>query len=618
MSMQTLPAGTEYLADLLDELTALNADVQRQSTVRLAPYRARYPQGFSADARNLADYLTLRSHDLRPLQERLVAAGLSSLGRGESQVRTNLARVIGMLGSALGIATNVASQDNGAQHLERNADLLFGRCNSNRRARIMVTLPTEAASQPELIRSLIENGMDCARINCAHDGPGTWLQMIDHVRSAERATGARVRIFMDLAGHKIRTGSIQPGPAVMHLQVSRDGFGHVTEPARVLLETTAPDTAGNSTRPDLQRLPIDGELYRQLRHGHSLHFKDTRDKHRVLRITDRLPGGDWMAECDANAYVLPGARLRWQGLTQDSKLITSDAFRIGDFTGKPQIIRLFKDDRLLLRRDDQPGIAASTTGSGGIRPAQIGSSHPAIVGLLKAGDSVWIDDGKLGCVVTEIHPEGALLQVTHAGPKGVRVRSDKGINLPDTELPLPAITDKDLADLDFICAHADVVGFSFVRKLEDIDVLRHELAARGKAGLPIVLKIETATAVKNLPDLLLGTMGQHALGVMIARGDLAVELGSVRMAEIQEEILWICEAAHVPVIWATQVLDTLARKGVIARAEITDAAMSVRAECVMMNKGAYISDAVSVLNNILTRMDAHQYKKVSRLRRLHW
>jgi len=618
MSMQALPAGTEYLADLLDELTALNEDVQRQSAVRLAPYRARYPQGFSADARNLADYLALRSHDLRPLQERLVAAGLSSLGRGESQVRTNLARVIGMLGSALGIATNTASPDNGAQHLERNTELLFGRGNSNRRTRIMVTLPTEAAAQPELIRRLIENGMDCARINCAHDGPETWLQMIDHVRSEERATGTRVRIFMDLAGHKIRTGCIQPGPAVMHLQVRRDSFGNVTEPARVLLTTTAPDTAGSSTRPDLQRLPIDGELCRQLRHGHSLHFKDTRDKHRVLRITDQLADEAWLAECDGNAYVLPGTRLRWQGLTKDSTLITSDAHRIGDFSGMPQIIRLCRDDRLLLRRDAQAGRAATTTASGGIRPAQIGISHPAIVGLLQAGDRVWIDDGKLGCVVTGIQTEGVLLQVTHAGPKGVRLRSDKGINLPDTELPLPALTEKDLADLDFVCAHADVVGFSFVRKLDDIDVLRHELAARGKAGLPIVLKIETAAAVKNLPDLLLGTMGQHVLGVMIARGDLAVELGSVRMAEIQEEILWICEAAHLPVIWATQVLDTLARKGVIARAEITDAAMSVRAECVMMNKGAYISDAVGVLNNILTRMDAHQYKKVSRLRRLHW
>jgi len=113
-------------------------------------------------------------------------------------------------------------------------------------------------------------------------------------------------------------------------------------------------------------------------------------------------------------------------------------------------------------------------------------------------------------------------------------------------------------------------------------------------------------------------MGLHPMGVMIARGDLAVELGSVRMAEIQEEILWICEAARVPVIWATQVLETLAKDGLIDRPEITDAAMSVRAECVMMNKGPFITDAVVILNDILTRMDAHQYKKVSRLRRLHW
>ena len=105
---------------------------------------------------------------------------------------------------------------------------------------------------------------------------------------------------------------------------------------------------------------------------------------------------------------------------------------------------------------------------------------------------------------------------------------------------------------------------------------------------------------------------------MIARGDLAVELGSVRLAEIQEEILWLCEAAHVPVIWATQVLETLAKHGAVSRPEITDAAMSVRAECVMLNKGDYILDALRVLGNILSRMEAHQQKKSTRLRALHW
>ena len=103
---------------------------------------------------------------------------------------------------------------------------------------------------------------------------------------------------------------------------------------------------------------------------------------------------------------------------------------------------------------------------------------------------------------------------------------------------------------------------------------------------------------------------------MIARGDLAVECGCERLAEVQEEILWICEAAHVPVIWATQVLETLAKHGLPSRAEITDAAMGDRAECVMLNKGPHIVEAVRVLDDILSRMEAHQSKKRAMLRSL--
>jgi pyruvate kinase len=103
---------------------------------------------------------------------------------------------------------------------------------------------------------------------------------------------------------------------------------------------------------------------------------------------------------------------------------------------------------------------------------------------------------------------------------------------------------------------------------------------------------------------------------MIARGDLAVELGYERMAEIQEEILWLAEAAHVPVIWATQVLENLVRNGEPSRGEMTDAAMAARAECVMLNKGPYVVEAVLVLDRLLTRMAEHQTKKTPRLRAL--
>lgn len=103
---------------------------------------------------------------------------------------------------------------------------------------------------------------------------------------------------------------------------------------------------------------------------------------------------------------------------------------------------------------------------------------------------------------------------------------------------------------------------------------------------------------------------------MIARGDLAVECGYERLAEIQEEILWMCEAAHLPVVWATQVLETMAKSGILSRAEVTDAASAVRAECVMLNKGPFIVEAVRALADILQRMRMHQVKKRPMLRKL--
>jgi pyruvate kinase len=211
-----------------------------------------------------------------------------------------------------------------------------------------------------------------------------------------------------------------------------------------------------------------------------------------------------------------------------------------------------------------------------------------------------------------------VLSVTHAPEQGLRIREDKGVNFPDITIPGPALTKDDLANLDFILEHGDIVSCSFVQSADDVWQIKNELNSRYARITPLILKVETATAVKNLPDILVAASGTRPVGVMIARGDLAVELGPARMAEIQEEILWLCEAAHIPVVWATQVLDTMARRGTSARAEITDAAMSARAECVMLNKGPYIVEAVQLLSEILTRMEAHQDKKFSKLRALHW
>ena len=155
-----------------------------------------------------------------------------------------------------------------------------------------------------------------------------------------------------------------------------------------------------------------------------------------------------------------------------------------------------------------------------------------------------------------------------------------------------------------------------MRHERDIHELHARLRELNATNLGIVLKIETEQALERLPNLVLAAMRQYPAGVMIARGDLAVECGYERMAEVQEEILWICEAAHMPVIWATQVLESLAKKGQASRAEITDAAMGERAECVVLNKGSHIVEAVKALDDILRRMENHQAKKSWRLRRL--
>ena len=184
-------------------------------------------------------------------------------------------------------------------------------------------------------------------------------------------------------------------------------------------------------------------------------------------------------------------------------------------------------------------------------------------------------------------------------------------------LPVSALTEKDVSDLTTVVEIADLVQMSFVQDPSDVVLLHDVLARLGGDRLGVVLKIETRRAFERLPQLLLTAMRRPRVGVMIARGDLAVEVGYERLAELQEEILWLCEAAHLPVIWATQVLEQLSKSGLPSRAEISDAAMGERAECVMLNKGPHIDEAVVVLDDILSRMAEHHYKKTALLPQLH-
>jgi pyruvate kinase len=252
----------------------------------------------------------------------------------------------------------------------------------------------------------------------------------------------------------------------------------------------------------------------------------------------------------------------------------------------------------------EPGIPG---GAGG--PARIACSLPAVLARVRPGEAIWFDDGRLGGRVVAASATVLEVVLDHVRPGGDRLKPGKGINLPQTDLGLDALTDDDRFALRTLAPHLDLVGLSFVRLASDVTELDAALAGCGRPDLGRVLKIENATAVRELPRILGAALRSGRTGIMVARGDLAVEVGFERLAGTQEDILALCEAAHIPAIWATQVLERMAKKGLPTRAELTDAAQGIRAECVMLNKGPFIVETLSFLADVLRRMDGGQHKR---------
>jgi pyruvate kinase len=569
---------------------------------------------YRESARNLAHYLALRRRDLRPLQVRLAAMGLSSLGRAEAHVLASVDAVLSTL-HRLGHARWEPPADEpepldfrgGERLLAEHTQALLGFSAPGRDVRIMVTMPSEAAHDYSLVYSLLKKGMNCMRINCAHDDAEAWLRMIEHLRRAEASLGRSCRVVMDLSGPKLRTGPIESGAQVLKIRPRRDAFGRVMAPARVWL--TPGDAPADAPTAADAVLPVPTAWLDGISVGDRIRFRDARGASRSLRVVDVTTSGCW-GEVRKTAYIVPGTILR----RDDSE---EGAATIASVRAPDNVIVLHTGDTLVVTPDTVPGRPASRDSAGRVlTPASIGCTIPSVLDDVRPGESVWFDDGRIGGVVERKEAARVHVRITHARPRGEKLRSDRGINLPETRLRIGALTEQDIRDLEFVAAHADVVELSFANSAGDVELLHEQLARLGARQPAVVVKVETRRGFENLPAMLLSAMRMPCCGVMIARGDLAVECGFERLAEVQEEILWICEAAHVPVIWATQVLENLARDGIPSRAEITDAAMGHRAECVMLNKGPHIVSAVRVLDGILRRMQTHQAKKRAMLREL--
>ncbi|XP_038985074.1 plastidial pyruvate kinase 4, chloroplastic-like isoform X1 [Phoenix dactylifera] len=582
---------------------------------------------YLASAKNLTHYLALQCLDVQQVEESLSSIGLLNLESMNSHILASINSVIQLLEDLVpikySIRGNTGNMDRvdyvAAEQIENqreytintmskiassHASRLFGPSDDGKHAHIMVTVGREVISNETLLMDILKAGANIIRINCAHDDPTVWSEIVRMAKHSSQILEKPCRILMDLAGPKLRTGYVVKDAIAMRITPQKDANSDMIFPAHIWL-----CSAGSSPPSHLSQdaiVCIDQEFFNNLKVGDVLSFVDVRGRKRSFKLLKKYPvvaGSGYMVECSRTAYIGLGTKLF---VKKDRKLSVGQVVKLPSIE---EFIMLKVGDLLTISRNssfsmDKPG--GTPFGS-----ARITCSSDHLFDSVKPGEPVAFDDGKIWGKVQKKNIDEIIVLVTHASPEGSRLGSRKSINIPRSEMQLKGLTSKDLVDLDFVAAHADMVGISFLRDVDDIVTVQHELEKRKLQKLGVVLKIETSDALEKLPQLLFQAMQfSNPLGVMIARGDLMVECGWDQMADIQQEIMSVCSAAHIPVIWATQVLESLVKFGLPTRAEITDAASGSRANCVMLNKGEHIVQAVVALDSLMSKHSTRKNKKM--------
>ncbi len=454
-----------------------------------------------ASAHNLLHYLALRRHELRAVQLGLIERGLSSLGILESHTLATLNSVIAALECLQGqtptpapfAPVNVADS---TARLERASNALFGNSLAHRDVRIMVTMPTEAADSHEFLSRLLEAGMNVMRINCAHDNADTWQQMIGNLRLAEASTGKTCKIQLDLAGPKLRTGTIRSVGRVMKLKPVRDVFGHVYMPGRFWLIPEGEDAVAAN----LPTLEVSGKVLAETQPGDGILLTDAREASRELRIVAKHQHARLVTTEDT-IYLQENTSLQFE--RHGVKLGRGTLVNVHEVV-PPLVLHI--GDQLLLTRDAAPGMPAEHDADGvQIQPARIHCTLADAFDAVQTGQQVWLDDGKIGGTVETSDGDTLGLRITHTPPGGAKLRSEKGINFPDTVFHTLALTDKDITDLEAMAGKVDMVALSFVRTPQDVADLQAHLQRLSIPDTGIVLKIENRSDSEPSP-LIHGSM----------------------------------------------------------------------------------------------------------------
>lgn len=301
----------------------------------------------------------------------------------------------------------------------------------------------------------------------------------------------------------------------------------------------------------------------------------------VIRLNFSHGDHEYHAETIANAREVMSETRRICALLLDTK---GPEIRTGLLSNGGEV-ELVKDQEFTLVTDES--VLGDNT--------RVAIQYKNLSKVLKVGDRVLIDDGLIACTVLEITADAVRCRVENNGSLGQR----KGVNLPGVVVDLPAVTQKDIADIKFAVQHGmDFIAASFVRKAQDVLTIREALGVQGR-GIQIIAKIESQEGLDNFDEIL-----KVSDGIMVARGDLGVEIPIEQVALAQKMMIRKCNAAGKYVITATQMLESMIKNPSPTRAEASDVANAVYdgTDCVMLSgetaKGLYPVEAVKMMSDI--------------------
>jgi len=470
---------------------------------------------------------------------------------------------------------------------------VFGKSDTSFKTKVMVTLPSEASNSPELISNLIANGTSVFRINTAHDDATTWNKMASYIKEENEKQNKQTKIYVDLAGPKNRTQ-----PIIKVFKPFKIGSWRNPKLVEIVpvsnQEVFTKKHEKNTNNPVQATLVVSHDFFQVCKSSKKVKIddfeRDARQCYIIIKKDDKI-----FLEVNKKITIYENTTME---IKDENHKYISCFYNIEKL---PEDIKLYKGNQIIITNQDILG-ASDYSYDNVVYNAIIGCSNKEIFPYVKIGDDIYIDDGKIGCKVLHINEIGLVCEVFLAKENGTSLKEEKGINFPSTDLQIDAITPTDEKNFEDIVEFADIIGLSFAQTAEDIKKLQNMLKMKKKQHIAIAPKIETKTALKNLPLILEKLLEWENHALMIARGDLAIEVGFDNLPYIQEEILNICEASHTPVIYATQILEGKMKNNLPSRAEVTDAAIAQRADCVMLNKGPYVMDTVVVIKNILRQM----------------